>query len=251
MQIDIREADEVRKTLFYAGEKPPHMRWSILRKTHKIVQRICQTRRTHFHSDSMKIRMLVDKIKADFLTPTKARLEIELISVPTNITYEQALSLFRNMVNQKHPPQMGAVQNRTRRQINQATTGGRHSRGRGGLGRGGRGARGNRVGGRGNRTRTDSRMITLTDGSQIKYHASFTFPRHIYLKMKQEDRETLKRERAAYNQTRSGGGSGSRSTRSEIQELRSQIQELQNAGSASGTVASNTPLRTRCRSGPR
>lgn len=189
----------------------------------------------------MKIRMLVDKIKADFLTPTKARLEIELSRVPTNITYEQALSLFRNMVNQKHPPQMGAVQNRTRRQINQATTGGRHSRGRGGLGRGGRGARGNRVGGRGNCTRTDSRMITLTDGSQIKYHASFNFPRHIYLKMKQEDRETLKRERAAYNQTRSGGGSGSRSTRSEIQELRSQIQELQNAGSASGTVASNHP----------
>ena len=104
------------------------------------------------------------------------------------------------MVNQKHLPQMGAVQNRTRRRINQTTAGGRNCRGRGGFGRGGRGERGNRSGGRGNRTRTDSRMITLTDGSQIEYHASFNFPRHVYMKMKQEDRDTLKRERAAYNQ---------------------------------------------------
>jgi hypothetical protein len=64
------------------------------------------------HSDSMKIRMLVDKIKADFLTPTKAQLEIELSRIPMSITDEQSLALFRNMVNQKHPPQMGAVQNR-------------------------------------------------------------------------------------------------------------------------------------------
>jgi hypothetical protein len=46
-------------------------------------------------------------------------------------------------------------------------------------------------------------MITLTDGTQIEYHASFNFPRNVYLKMKQEDRDMLKRERAAYNQRRS------------------------------------------------
>jgi hypothetical protein len=64
-------------------------------------------------------------------------------------------------------------------------------------------------------------MITLTDGSQIEYHALFNFPRHTYLKMKQEDRDTLKRERAACNQ-RHGRGSCS-----EKHELRTQIQELQ------------------------
>jgi hypothetical protein len=52
----------------------------------------------------MKIRMLIDKIKADFLTPTKAQLEIELSRLPMTITYDQSLALFRNMVNQKHPP---------------------------------------------------------------------------------------------------------------------------------------------------
>jgi hypothetical protein len=34
-------------------------------------------------------------------------------------------------------------------------------------------------------------MITLIDGTQIEYHASFNFPKHVYLKMKQEDRDTL------------------------------------------------------------
>lgn len=72
-------------------------------------------------------------------------------------------------------------------------------------------------------------MITLTDGTQIEYHASFNFPRHTYLKMKQEDRDTLKRERAAFNQR---NGRGNR----EIQELRSQIQELQqNSGATTAT----------------
>jgi hypothetical protein len=74
-------------------------------------------------------------------------------------------------------------------------------------------------------------MITLTDGSQVEYHASFNFPRHTYLKMKQEDRDTLKRERAAYNQR---GGRSGRS--SEIQELRTQIQELQQQSGGSTTA---------------
>jgi hypothetical protein len=115
------------------------------------------------------------------------------------ITYEQSLAHFLNMVNQKHPPQVGAVQNRARRNVNEVSTGGRGVRGcnQNSSGRGGRGGRGR--GGRGGRTRTDSRMIlTLTDGTQIEYHASFNFPQHTYLKMKQEDRDTPKRERAAY-----------------------------------------------------
>ncbi len=95
------------------------------------------------HSNSMKIRMLIDKIKADFLTPTKAQLEIELSRTPMMMTYEQALALFRNMVNQKHPPQMGAAKNRVRRTINEANTGrGGRIQSRGGFGRGGCGGRG-------------------------------------------------------------------------------------------------------------
>jgi hypothetical protein len=83
-------------------------------------------------------------------------------------------------------------------------------------------------------------MITLTDGTQIEYHASFNFPRHIYMKMKQEDKDALKRERAAYNQNHGRG------SRSEIQELRSQIQELQqqSTGSVSQPPADSISVRS-------
>ena len=218
--IDIREADEVIKNLFYAGEKPPHMWWSAFEKrlTRAFNEYVKREGRV-VHSDSMKIRMLIDKIKADFLTPTRAQLEIELSRTPMTVTYEQSLALFRNMVNQKHPPQMGAARHRVRRNINETNTGrGGRNQGRGGYGRGGRGGRGTGRGGRGvQRTRSDSRMITLTNGSQIEYHASFSFPRHVYLKFKPEDKETLRRECAAYNENRRN--------RAEIQELRSQVNE--------------------------
>jgi hypothetical protein len=90
MPLMICEADKVIKNLFYAGEKPPHMWWSEFEK--------CLTRAFNayvkcegqvVHSDSMKIQMLIDKIKADFLTPTKAQLEIELSQMPMTVTYEQ------------------------------------------------------------------------------------------------------------------------------------------------------------------
>ena len=223
--IDICEADEVIKNLFYAGEKPPHMWWSEFEKRlTRAFNAYVKREGRIVHSDSMKIRMLIDKIKADFLTPTKAQLEIELSRMPMTITYNQAIALFRNMVNQKHPPQMNA--NKTvRRNVNEVSTGGRGKGGaRGGHGRGGRGGRHGGRGGKGGKQRTDSKMITLTDGTQIEYHASFNFPRHVYLKMKQEDRDTLKRERAAYQQ-RNGRN------RNEIAELRSQVQELMSVAS--------------------
>ena len=92
--IDIREADEVLKTLFYAGEKPPHMWWSEFEKRlTRAFNAYVKRERRIVHSDEMKIRMLLDKIKADFLTPTKAQLEIELSRLPMTITYDQSLAL--------------------------------------------------------------------------------------------------------------------------------------------------------------
>ena len=140
--IDIHEADEVIKNLFYAGEKPPHMWWlefekRLMRAFNAYVKREGRI----VHSDSMKIWMLLDKLKAVFLTPMKAQLEIELSRVSMTITYEQSLGLFRNMVNQKHPPQMGAAAQRVRRNVNKVTSGRGGCGQRGGHGRGGRGGR--------------------------------------------------------------------------------------------------------------
>ena len=48
------------------------------------------------------------------------------------------------------------------------------------------------------KTRSDSSIITLNDGNKIKYHPSFSFPSHIFQKMKQGDKDRLKHERAEY-----------------------------------------------------
>ncbi len=122
--IDIREADKVIKNLFCAGEKPPTMRWSEFEKRLTWAFNAYVKREGRIvHSDSMNIQMLLDKIKADFLTPMKAQLEIELSWTPMTMTYKQSLSLFRNMVKQKHPPQMGVAQTRVRRNANETNTG--------------------------------------------------------------------------------------------------------------------------------
>jgi hypothetical protein len=76
--VDIREADEVIRTFFYAGEKPPHMWWAEFEKQLTQAFNAYVKREGRIvHSDAMKIRALLDKIKADFLTPTKAQMEIE------------------------------------------------------------------------------------------------------------------------------------------------------------------------------
>ena len=141
--IDIREADEVIKNLFYAGMKPPHMWWAEFEKRlTRAFNAYVKREGRIFHSDSMTIRMLIDKIKADdFITPTKAQLEIELSRTPiTTITHDQSLALFRNMVNQKHPSQMGAARNRVQRNVNEVSSG-KAKTGRGGFRGGGKGGR--------------------------------------------------------------------------------------------------------------
>ena len=149
------------------------------------------------------------------------------------ITCDQALAMFRNMVNQKHPPEMGAGQNRVRRHVNKACSG---RGGRGSCEGHGRGGRGGRQRGRCDRgtpfqTRTDSCNITLTHGQQIEYQASFNFPQHFFLKMKPEHKGTHRQERHQhYNERRRNS--------SEIQELRSQVHEL--CGTAATTAFSPT-----------
>ncbi len=75
---------------------------------------------------------------------------------------------------------------------------------------------------------TDSRTITLTDGTQVEYHAYFNFPRHsiLFTKRQPEDKDTLRRERQCYNKNRR--------SRAEIQELCSLVHKL------GGTVVTQT-----------
>jgi hypothetical protein len=77
--INIHEEDEVLKNLYYDGEPSPHMWWAEFEKQPtRAYNAYVKHEGRIVHSDSMKIRLLIDKSKADFLTPTKAQLEIEL-----------------------------------------------------------------------------------------------------------------------------------------------------------------------------
>ena len=169
----------------------------------------------------MKLRTLLNKINADFLGATKASLGVEMARIPMTMTYEQALASFRNEVNRKFPPQMTSAP-RARRHINEVR-GGRGRSHNGGRGRGGRGGRHNSYN---KRTRTDSRTITLRDGSQIEYHPSFHFSPTVFAKFKQEDKDMLQRERREYKQRNNRTGSD-RSIQETVSQQQRQIQELQ------------------------
>jgi hypothetical protein len=216
LSFDITEADRVLKSLFYAGEKRPTMWWDLFElQLTRAFTAYDKKERRQVHSNEMKLRILLEKVNADFLRDTKAGLNIALTEIPMTMTYERALASFRNQVNLKFPPQMGTAGTRTRRHINEVA-------GRGGGGRGGRGGTGRGRGGRGRggrgdpqRTRTDSDIITLTDGQRIEYHPSFKFPPHIFAKFKDQDVQRLKRERKEYKERRDAQRT--------IQELRSQL----------------------------
>ena len=164
-------------------------------------------------SNEYKLRTLLKKIKADFLSTTKASIKVELSKVPMTYTYLQALRCFRDEVNAQHPQSLSATSsNNTYRrsvrgvnEVGRGYRGGRHGRGGRYSSRGGRHGRryGGRHGGRGGRgwiqkTRNDSRIIILTDGTKIEYHPSFYFPDDVIRKMKREDYENLIQQRREY-----------------------------------------------------
>ena len=120
------------------------------------------------HLNKMKLRILLDKVNADFLAHTKAGIQIVLTMMLMIMSYIQALLGFSNEVNWKFPPQLGSNY-RSRRTINKVGQG----QGRGNFGINnarthgiqGQGGREGRTTGRSNfhRNSTDSSMITLID----------------------------------------------------------------------------------------
>jgi hypothetical protein len=208
--VDIVNADKALETLFYSGEKKPHMWWEEFEMQLTTCFTIYDRKEARIvHLNDMKLRILIRKLNADFLVQIKAAISIEMTRIPVTLTYEQALSSFRNEVNRKFPPEMS--NNKTRRHINAVDRGGRDAgRGRGGRfnGRGGRSGGGRSNGGRGRgqkRARTDSNIITLTDGKVIESHPSFNFTPEQWERMQPQDKYSLIRKRQEYKRSRQGG----------------------------------------------
>ena len=105
--FDIIEAEVIITDLFYSGEKFPHMYWEKFEQhlTHTFTV-YAKVEDEQVHSQNMKLRILLNKIKADFLVHAKAGINIELIKTPMTMTYEQTLTTFHNEVNRRIRPQM-------------------------------------------------------------------------------------------------------------------------------------------------
>ena len=172
------------------------------------------------HSNQMKLRILCRKVNADFLQSAKAAIQLELAKTPMTMTYDNAMSSFRDQVNLKYPPELSTVSNRNRaRRVGQTSVrgggrsgfrgGGRHA-GRvnsryGGRGRGGYHSSNS---GRGNgnprrRGRDDARMVRCVDGTNIEVHPAYKFTDEEWNVLPHTEKSRILRERESYKRNRS------------------------------------------------
>ncbi|CAJ1954253.1 unnamed protein product [Cylindrotheca closterium] len=56
------------------------------------------------YTDVMKLRSLQQRIKADFLSQTKAAIEANMHAIPTTMSYDQAMQMYHSKVSEKFPP---------------------------------------------------------------------------------------------------------------------------------------------------
>ena len=196
--INVIKAEDIITSLFYSGEKKPHMWWDEFERQLTYAFTVIDKKEgRQVYSDQMKLRTLNKKVQADFLTSLKAGINIELTKIPVTMTYSQALSAFRNEVNRKFPPELASKNNTRARRINETSRnggrGGGRGRGRGrGHDRGGRGGRGGRS------SHPDERRVTGLDGRTIYVHPSYDFPRNIWFNLPDNERKRVSTERANY-----------------------------------------------------
>ncbi|CAJ1936128.1 unnamed protein product [Cylindrotheca closterium] len=86
---DVMAAENIIATLFYAGEKRPAMYWQ---KFEQILNNAYATMHHEYgrvmYTDVMKLRSLQQRIKADFLSQTKAAIETNMDAIPMTMTYD-------------------------------------------------------------------------------------------------------------------------------------------------------------------
>lgn len=225
--LDITKADRYLDTLFYSGERRPHMWWGHFELLLNEIFTIYNKREGRIvHSEEMKLRILCRKVTADFLQVAKSAIQLQLAKVPITISYDDALTTFRNAVNAKFPPELAAANSRNRsRRINELSRsrggGGRSFNARhSGRGRGGRGNRSGRNGGRSSfhnrRRRSDARMVRCTDGTEMEVHPSYQFNDSEWGILPDTERNRILEERRNYKRGRNNNDTDNRSLVSEI-----------------------------------
>ena len=208
LAIDLVAAESVIENLYYSGEKPPQMDWTKFEKDLKHAYAIVDRRKQRVvYDDEQKLRSLVTKrIKADFLAPTLAVLEIQLAAIPLTLTFQAALDALRSKVTQWKDSSTGAkfARARQQRQISEVNPSNR------------------------TKTRTDSTWVTLTNGEVIEYHPSFRFGKKLSL-FPQELKDKLFKQRDEYKKKRSGNNRNNNNkgpSKRQIKKARTEIRQL-------------------------
>ena len=229
LAMDVTTAESTLNSLFYNGEKRPYMWWAEFERqlTHAYAV-LDRTEGRQVYSDHQKLRKLLSMVKADFLGNQKAAIEVEVSRIPMTVTYNVALTTFRNAVNTKFPSSTITQRNNPRRNIRQV--------------KGKKRGNDNGSNGKYKRRRTDSEMIKLPakDGKPpvtIEYHPSFHFPSHLLQRFTPDLRSRLEKERTEYRKSK-----GDRSRQeSELQTIISQqqahIQQLQTQNNSSSSLS--------------
>ena len=111
--IDITKVEKKLSDMFYSRERHPHLWWKYVEKQLTFAFTMYNKREGRIvHSNDIQMRIFLNKINANFLTTTKVIISVELSRIPMIYTYEQAIVLFRDTVNDKFTPKI-IIQKRT------------------------------------------------------------------------------------------------------------------------------------------
>lgn len=225
---DITRANTIIETIFYTGEKPPHMWWDKFKADlewayNKVQTKAAQGRIVYTEED--KLRKLPDRIKADFLAPQMANINAQLCMTPCPITHEMALLQLQQVVHRKHPPNdpRSSTGKTTRRNIREANTGGGkgNNKKRGGQNQKHKksGPKSNYIGNKtyDNRgqvpsTRNGSQPEKLNNGRWIEYHPSVQYGETILNNFPEALTKRMREERAEYRRRNSSDSNNDQSS---------------------------------------
>jgi Reverse transcriptase (RNA-dependent DNA polymerase) len=239
---DITRATNIIETIFYTGEKPPHMWWDKFKADLEWAYNKIQTKATLgrvVYTEEDKLRKLPDRIKADFLAPQMAHINAQLCMIPCPITHDMALQQLQQVVYRKHPPndpRSTTGKTHVRRNIRETNTG-KHDKGdhkkrdpkhqkhkkptpKGSY-------IGNKVydnSGKVPSTRTGSRPEKLKNGKYIEYHPSVNYAETILSQFTDSLRDKMKEDRASY--ARRNPRDGDQASR-RIQELEQRLSDME------------------------
>ena len=214
--IEIQKATDILNDSFYIDEKQ-RMYWTKFQTELDWAFAVYTKRYSRsgqpYHLNEIKMKYLLDKVRANFLESTKSAIKIQMYSNP-NYPYAQACLAFKSEVTSRHPQGANAKSNPTRYVKQTHSDHKQKSGGNGGL---------SKMIQKFNDTHREGDMIKMKNGTKIRYHAKYNYPVPIYKDFKDETKKRMKEERDEYKRKNKSGGSDNNRV---IKEMKSQMDDM-------------------------